>query len=186
MQLFHALALVAALCTGSGAASDLRGAVRAGVDSNKNNQCTCNLAGPPGSGQTWPASTCDCSQACSNTCCYFSQPGQFWTLVSSCLCKEWTGDVFLGYTPEAEPIPTKCGGAISASSIGSAVGNNYYHSGWGSGAWTENVKASWYTTSQPYNPACMCGDSPCKGSGDSGFLYGCEGAYAWTGYNDES
>jgi hypothetical protein len=34
MQLLHALALVAALCMGSGAASDLRGAVRAGVDSN--------------------------------------------------------------------------------------------------------------------------------------------------------
>jgi hypothetical protein len=48
MQLLHALALVAALCMGSGAASDLRGAVRAGVDSNKNenDECLCNLAGP--------------------------------------------------------------------------------------------------------------------------------------------
>jgi hypothetical protein len=152
MQLLLALALVAALCMGSGAASDLRGAVRAGVDSSSNNQCTCSL------GQAWPKITCGCSKACSNTCCYFSQPGQFDQLLSSCQCQGQTHNIF-------DTSTTVCGQGTD-SAMGSGSGNNYFQSGMGPYAWSSDASSSWYTTSVPYNPACMCGDSPCANAND--------------------
>ena len=133
MQLLHALALVAALCMGSGAASDLRGAVRAGVDSN--NQCTCNFEGGVEGGPLlkWPTSMCECNGACSETCCYFSQPQEFAQLTSYCQCKGEKQTIF--------DIDTSCWSGGPVKYHVAEIGDNF---------WAESEATTW----------CPDGDCP--------------------------
>jgi hypothetical protein len=161
MQLLHNLALVAALCCmGSGAASELRGAVRAEVGSN---QCTCNLEW---GGLVWPTSECECKHACKETCCYFSQPGQFDQLMSGCQCKGQTHNIF-----DTATITTGCSVGCSATGIcwpyPSSTGNSYYDvdnaganceqgQGWtnkkqkiSTCPWKQAVPASWSPAAAP-------------------------------------
>ncbi len=152
MQLLYALALVAALCMGSGAASELRGAVRAEVGSN--NACTCNLGG---GGLVWPTSTCECSGACSGTCCYFSQPGQFDQLMSGCQCQGQTHNIFNTATTTTQCRTANNYGCTSNSDAtlatchSSVIGDNYYDyvgdvNVYGLNPWSQPpIPASWYT-----------------------------------------
>ncbi len=126
---------------GSGAVSDLRGAVRASVDSNNqkspDNQCICNREGE-GGGQNWPTSTCGCSDACSDTCCYFSQPGQFDQLMSGCQCHDQTSYIF--GTIKTGCATTDHSGPTSPSADSTVYGNNY----WQVNRWVDKVSPTWY------------------------------------------
>ena len=157
--------LILALCIGSlcmGAASDLRGAVRSGVDS-----CTCNFAG---GGLTWPDSTCYCNKACSETCCYFSQPQQFDQPMSACMCEGEEPSIILG-------IYTSCDHQVKEDAYNwflvekSQIGNNFwafqtYEQQYATGFpayWDWVVPQSWYTSYSPAlcNPALSaCAPSP--------------------------
>jgi hypothetical protein len=122
MHSFAALAALA-LNVGTGAASELRSAVRASVASS--NQCTCNL---DWEGYVWPAITCGCSGACSGTCCYFSQPGQFSSLLSGCQCTDQTHNIFENANG-AGGYATTCttNGLLSQPPYVTFPGDSYYN-----------------------------------------------------------
>ncbi len=165
MHSFAALAALA-LSVGTGAASELRGAVRASVaSSTSSNDCTCNL---DWEGYVWPAITCECTGACSGTCCYFSQPGQFTSLLSGCQCTDQTHPIFQSPTG-AGGIETQCttNGLLSQPPYVTFPGNSYYNfvtadlpNPWYQSIWTGIPPAPptrqpiFFPTTRPPGPAC--------------------------------
>ncbi len=141
MQLLHALALVAALCMGSGAATDLRGAVRAGGYG----QCNCNFAGGDPV-VAWPVSECYCPGACSGTCCYFSQPQSLPQLESYCQCQGEKQTIFGIYTA------CDSGAAAKWPLQDTEIGDNFWVLGeaqamnQGDPYWYSTPPQSWYTS----------------------------------------
>ena len=142
MRFSPALAVVAlcvlAVCVGSGAASELRGEVRASVGSNN---CNCNFQI---ASIVWPSISCGCSGACSGTCCYFSYPGQYPTLQSFCTCTGmaktfWNTANLAGYSDvEANCIPLPHNPSVSHASY---PGDNYYLGG---DDWTQETPTDWF------------------------------------------